>query len=304
MKMSNDLCYLHRPFDKILMLLRDNLLVGGQCMYAEWLVGINFILNLVLLRFVQAVTYVKIKRWRLYFGAFISAWITVIFYGSWWGVLLSFIALIGLAFSFRLSSFMQQGGWLIVATLFAGGLLLVVQSYFYSSSFFIYIGLALCIVCSSLFLLKRGWLTRMQKNVQQHYLISCQLQLASEELHVSAYIDTANECIEPLSQAPVHFISFKAVQAQLSPQFRQSLLQWSESEPLVLSMFSRTVQKTIRLVPITTVRGTTSFVPAFRTNVELQDHTFCDHYVVFTKNDAHFPQQAQMIAHVIVLIKS
>ncbi|MEK4629640.1 sigma-E processing peptidase SpoIIGA [Solibacillus sp. FSL R7-0682] len=273
-------------------------------MFAEWIFLFNVLLNVVLLRFTQAVTNKSIPTWRMILSAICSALIAIIFYGNVVMTFLSFIVLIGLAFSFQWRSFIQQGSWLVIATFLAGGLLTAVQSYLWSDSFLVYILLCSCIVCISFILVKKGWLLKIQRAIQNQYVTHCEIQLSNDTLQLLAYIDTGNECIEPLSQSPVHFISYKAVKNQLQTEFQESLLQWSEHEPLSLEMFPKELKKIIRIIPLTTVQQRTTLVPAFRANIRINEQTFSNHYVVFTKNDALFPQNAQMIAHVIVLINS
>lgn len=270
-------------------------------MIGELIVLFNFFFNIILLRFTQAVTRYPIKTWRLISGALCSALIAVVFYESIVMTFVSFIVLIGIAFSFRWSSFFVQGSWLMMGTLLAGGLLSAVQPYLLKHSIFAYILFCLGIACSSLFLMKRSWFNKLQQVVQQQYVTNCEVELFDETLDLLAYIDTGNECIEPLSRAPVHFISFKAVHEQLEPSFKESLEKWSEKEPLALEMFSKELRKNIRIVPLTTVQNSSVLVPAFRAQIKMNEKTENNQYVIFTKNDARFPQKAQMIAHVSVL---
>lgn len=273
-------------------------------MYAEWLFILNVLLNIALLRFTQAVTHVKLSTRRLIVSSGCSAIVVVLFYGNTWVVLLSFVLLIGIAFSFHWRSFFVQGSWLLGATLFAGGLILVIQQFLWSLSNFVYIVVCVCIVCSSFFVLNKGWHTKIIQAVQTKFVTHCEIELADETLSLQVYIDTGNECVEPLSQSPVHFISFKAVEKSLPESFRESLLQWNEQEPLNLEMFSPKLRKLLRVVPISTVQNRSVLVPAFRVTLSMHEKIYQNHYVVFTKNDARFPQNAQMIAHVVVLINS
>jgi stage II sporulation protein GA (sporulation sigma-E factor processing peptidase) len=273
-------------------------------MYAEWMILMNFLLNLALLRFTQAITNSVIPTWRVFISAFSSAVLTVLFYGDVLITVVSFIVLIGVAFSFKWTSFLHQGKWLIVATLLAGGLLTALQPFLWASSFFVYIFLCFGIVCISLISMKKSWFQKVQQMVQHQYVVSCDVLILEQQFELVAYIDTGNECVEPLSNAPVHFISFQAVQAQLQPDFRASLLAWNETQPYSVAMFSNDMQKIVRIVPLTTVQNRTVLVPAFRATIQLNETTYTNHYVVFTKNDARFPQNAQMIAHVVVLTNS
>ena len=82
---------------------------GGQGMYAEWLFLLNVFLNMALLRFTQAVTHVNVSTKRLIVSSCCSALVAVLFYGHAWMILLSFVLLIGIGFSFHWQSFFVQG---------------------------------------------------------------------------------------------------------------------------------------------------------------------------------------------------
>ena len=291
-------------FYKLSTLRMVELFSGGQDMYAEWLFLLNVFLNMALLRFTQAVTHVNVSTKRLIVSSCCSALVAVLFFGNIWMVLVSFMLLIGIGFSFRWQSFFVQGSWLLGATLFAGGLVLVIQQFLWSLSNFVYIVVCVSIVCSSFWVLKKGWHTKIIQAVQTKFVTHCEVQIADETLSLQAYIDTGNECLEPLSQSPVHFISFQAVEKNLPESFRESLLCWNEKEPLNVEMFSSKLRKLIRIVPISTIQNRSVLVPAFRVTLFMHEKTYENHYVVFTKHDARFPQNAQMIAHVIVLINS
>lgn len=277
---------------------------GGQRMYAEWMVLFNFFINLALLKFTQTMTQTNIPIWRLLLSAFCSAIVSILFFENPFMQVVSFILLLGLAYSFQWRSFWVQGRWLIIATLLVGGLLTALQPFLMVHSISIYILLCLSIVCSSLLAMKFGWMKKLQQLLQQRFIVPCTVHFAEQQWDLVAYIDTGNECIEPISRAPVHFVSFQTVQATMPSALQQSLLHWDESNPYELTMFSSTLQKYIRLVPISTVQQKTTLVPAFRVSLTINEKTYANHYIVFTKNHVHFPQQAHMIAHVVVLTNS
>ena len=273
-------------------------------MYAEWILLMNFLMNLVLLKFAATLTNSIIPIWRLIIGAFCSAMVAVFFFGNILMMFVSFIVLVGIAFSFKWKIFYEHSKWIVIGTLLAGGLLTAIQPFLHASSFFVYIFICFGIVCISLIVMRKGWFQKLQHMAQSQYVTNCKVELFENELELVTYIDTGNECTEPLSQAPVHFISFKAVQSMVPSDFQQCLLAWNEKEPYALTMFSKELQKRIRIVPITTVQQGKVLVPAFRATITTQNKTYANHYVVFTKNDARFPQNAQMIAHVFVLTNS
>lgn len=280
------------------------LIAGGQSMYAEWILIFNFLVNVALLKFIEAMTSSTIPVWRLVVSAFSSALIAFVFYGHILSIFLCFLVLIGIAYSFRFTAFLLYGRWLVVATLLVGGLLTALQPLLSSDAFFVYILLSVGIVCSSLLAFKLGWMKKLQQIVQLRFITPCTIQFLQEQWELVAYIDTGNECVEPISRAPVHFIAFDAVQTSMTPALKKGLLEWDEARPYELSMFDSQLQKYIRMVAISTVQKKTTFVPAFRITLIIHEHTYTNHYVVFTKSATKFPQSAHLIAHVSVLTNS
>lgn len=252
--------------------------------------------------FTKEITGLYISKWRLVASALASSIVATILSPSLFASILSFILLIGIAFSFRIYSFIIQGSWLVVGTLLAGGLLTALQPILQGRSWLTYILLSASAACIGLALVKLNWHKKLQDAVQQSFLTSCELQLFEQALTVSAFIDTGNECVEPLSRQPVHFLSYKAVQEQLAPSLKTALEQWQEDAPLNVSMFPVEFRKAIRFVPITTIQENTVIVPALRVScLQVQGKSYAGHYIIFTKNDARFPQDAEMILHVFIL---
>lgn len=273
-------------------------------MYAEWVLLFNFFVNIALLKFIEAMTHSKIRLWRLLTSAFCSAIIALLMYGNLVSVFICFVVLIGIAYSFHLPALFKYGRWLVVATLLVGGLLTALQPLLFSRAYFVYILLCVGIVCSSLLALKFGWVKKLQQVVQLRFVTPCTVFFNDEPWELIAYIDTGNECVEPISRAPVHFIAYDAVHASMSETLIKGLLTWDEKNPHEITMFTAPTQKCMRMVAISTVQKTTTIVPAFRVNLYIHDHLYVDHYVVFTKNATKFPQNAHMIAHVSVLTNS
>lgn len=272
-------------------------------MAGELLILYNAFFNMILLQFVKEITHVSLSRMRIIVSALCSAAVAVILPTSILTIALSFICLIGIAFSFRLPMLLLHGGWLLIGTLLVGGLLTALQPVLIGQSIWIYsLFCALFAVCI-LYAISRGWQKKLIHIAQQAYVTTCVMTLGSSKFHLQAYIDTGNECREPLSQAPVHFLSFQAVENQLSSEMRDALQAWQTSEPHNVSMFPNEFVKLIRFVPITTVHKQKIIVPAFRMNqFQVDEREYTGHYVVFTQNAAPFPQQVDMILHVCILM--
>lgn len=274
-------------------------------MIGELLVLYNTLFNYFLLKFTQEITGLYVKRSRLLLSAFCSGLIATILHHSFLGALLSFIVLIGLAFSFRIQSLMRQGTVLFITAFFLGGVLTSLLPFLLRQPKLTFFILCTSIAFLSLTVIHSKWRKIMQTKVQTSFVVDCELQLFKQTYPLKGFIDTGNECVEPMSGKPVHFLSYQAVAKNLPADFQEALLSWDEQNPYQLSMFPSFVYPKIRILTLSTVQQEKSSALAFRfeqlkisgtTNKEIVDQ-----YVVFTRNDAKYPQDAQIILHVLAL---
>lgn len=274
-------------------------------MIGEILVLYNTLFNYFLLKFTQEITGLYVKKTRLLFSAFVSGLLASIFHHSLLGTIISFILLIGLAFSFRIDTLLKQGTVLFLATFFLGGLLTSLLPFLLKQSSITFFLLCVSISFLSLHAIHSKWKNIMQSKLQQSFVVDCILTFLGKTFHLKGFIDTGNECIEPLSGKPVHFLSYKALEKQLPKQLKEGLIKWNEKNPYELSMFPTEIHSKIRIVRLVTVQKEETKVLAFRfEQLHVQGTTtkaIHDEYVVFTKNDAKFPQNAQIILHVQAL---
>ncbi|MEO4053610.1 sigma-E processing peptidase SpoIIGA [Solibacillus sp. CAU 1738] len=270
-------------------------------MIGEWLIIVNTLFNYLLVLFTKEITGVHVTKKRALCAAFCSGVVSAVFDASIAISIVSALLLVGIAFSFRFHMLIKQTGVLIVATFFLGGLLTAVQPLLVGRSLLFYILLCsmLAILCSKWAEMK--WRSFWQQNIQARYVVTCKLRLGETELELRGFIDTGNMCTEPISQQPVHFISYNAIKDKLPAPIDEALTTWDAKSPYNLSMFPREWLTMIRLIPITTIQHR-AIVPAFRLTEWAIDQTkLTGHYVVLTKNDTHFPQQADMMLHVLAL---
>ncbi|CAM5187462.1 Stage II sporulation protein GA (Sporulation sigma-E factor processing peptidase) OS=Ureibacillus acetophenoni OX=614649 GN=SAMN05877842_101387 PE=4 SV=1 [Ureibacillus acetophenoni] len=274
-------------------------------MIGELLVLYNTLFNYFLLKFTQEITGLYVKRSRLIFSAFCSGLIASILHHSLLGAVLSFVILIGVAFSFNIQTLLKQGTVLFIATFFLGGLLTSLLPFLLNQSDILFFIFSTSIAFISLSSLHLKWRKMKQEKIQTSFVVDCELTLLQQSYHLRGFIDTGNECVEPMSQKPVHFLSYNAVSKNLPSEFHDALLKWDEKNPYQLGMFPTEVYPKIRMLTLSTVQKEKSTVLAFRfdrlkisgtTNKEIHDE-----YVVFTRNDVKYPQDAQMILHVLAL---
>lgn len=274
-------------------------------MIGELLVLYNTLFNYFLLKFTQEMTGLYVKRSRLILSAFCSGLVASIFYDSFIGAIVSFVLLIGLAFSFRIQTLLKQGTVLLIASFFLGGILTSLLPYLFNQSDITFFILCISVTVFSLTMIHSKWRKMMQEKVQDSFVVQCALELFGQTYHLKGYVDTGNECVEPLSGKPVHFLSFKAVAKHLPKDFHEALLKWDEKNPYELSMFPTIINTKVRILKLFTVQQENATALAFRfdrlTIKNSATKELFEQYIVFTKNDAKYPQDAQMILNVSAL---
>lgn len=274
-------------------------------MIGELLILYNTLFNYFLLKFTQEITGLYVKRSRLLLSAFCSGLIAAIFYQTLIGAVLSFIVLIGLAFSFRLQSLLKQGTVLFITTFFLGGVLTSLLPFLLNQSDVTFFILCIAIAFLSLTTIHTKWRNMMQEKIQHSFVVDCDLELFKKTYRLKGFIDTGNECIEPISGKPVHFLSYNAINQDLPNDFHEALLKWDDQNPYQLKMFPTYVYPKVRVLSLSTVQQERSLVLAFRFDKLKISGTaskeIFDQYVVLTRNDARYPQDAQMILHVLAL---
>lgn len=265
-------------------------------MAGEWLLLVNTLYNYMLLTFTATITDIRVAKVRLWTMAALSGLIGLLLYPSVLGVFISFLVLLP-TFPIQATLY-RQAIILFIATFIVGGLLTAIQSYA-SNKYDMQI-LWLSLAALVLIFLVRRYRLRWQVR-QNHFYTTCTVEFLEQQFSLAAFIDTGNTCIEPISALPVHFVSLQAMKAQLPSDFVQALMSWRQEAPYDLQMFSKEIQKLLRVVPIQTVQGDTLAL-AFRTNRLLMDEqTVHGHYLVFTAKDAKFPKQVEIILHVSML---
>ena len=72
---------------------------------------------------------------------------------------------------------------------------------------------------------------------------------------MDVFVDTGNSCTEPLSGAPVHFVSLKAMEDYIPEDLMKPLLLWDPTDSPAFQISRADYQKDMRLVRLTTVQG-------------------------------------------------
>ncbi|MEG0448558.1 MAG: sigma-E processing peptidase SpoIIGA [Lysinibacillus sp.] len=270
-------------------------------MYGEWLVLISTVYNFLTLLFTAKVTGYHVRLRKLLVSSFSSSLVAVLFGQTIVGSVVSLILLIGLAFDFKFSSFRKQGPIVVIATVAVGGLLTAIQPYLKSLSlkqfFIICIVLAICL----LVVFAKQWHFVKKEQISNQFVRETNLTIFNTVIPLKAFIDSGNQCQEPMSGKPVHFISYEAVRKHLPENLEKSLSEWQQAEPYNVSMFDRESQQVIRFIRLSTVQQRDAVVLGFRFEKwhllgELP-LIIKEEYVVFTKMARQFPQSTSAILH-------
>ncbi|GLC87546.1 sigma-E processing peptidase SpoIIGA [Lysinibacillus piscis] len=269
-------------------------------MYGEWLVLINMLFNLAIVLFTARITSNMVKPIRLFISSLCSSFVAVIGGHTLVGMLSSFVLLIGIAFRFRLRSFQKQGPIALTATIVMGGLLTALQPYLKSLSVSHFIGLCFLLASVYLVLFYKQWGFVRLERVSGQFVRETLLKIFGVDIPLSAFVDTGNQAIEPLSGKPVHFVSYQALQPYLPKTLCQALGQWQETNPYDVSMFATDYQKAIRFIHVNTVQQQ-SVVLGFRFD-EWQikgepSQVKTNEYIVLTKKAHNFPHSTEAILH-------
>ena len=91
------------------------------------------------------------------------------------------------------------------------------------------------------------------------------LHIWDAEVEIDVFIDSGNGCTEPLSGAPVHFVSLKVLEKHIPEDLKKPLLAWDPQGTPSMSEFPDGYHKQIRLIRLMTVQGR-SWAVGFRFN--------------------------------------
>ncbi|WP_369380757.1 sigma-E processing peptidase SpoIIGA [Lysinibacillus fusiformis] len=269
-------------------------------MYGEWLVLINTLFNLAILTFTARVTGVLVKNSRLLMSSFCSSLVAVIGGQMLWTTVLSFILLIGIAFRFKIRSFQKQGPIVLTATIVIGGLLTALQPFLKNLSATHFIMICFVLAVLNLVAFYKQWGVVKLERLSGQFVFETTLKIFGSLIPLSAFVDTGNQAIEPLSGKPVHFVSYTALSPHLPADFRKSLVEWQETDPYNVSMFSEDYQRYIRFIHINTVQQQT-VVLGFRFDEWLikgePSQVKSNEYIVLTKKAKNFPHSTAAILH-------
>ncbi|MCZ2258864.1 sigma-E processing peptidase SpoIIGA [Sporosarcina sp. G11-34] len=268
-------------------------------MYGEVIVGVNMLFNYAILSFANKIGNAESPRKRLVLASFVGAVPVTLFPTSSIVVIITFIGMTVCAFGRTFEPWKKSASMVLVGALFAGGMLTAFQYRIHTFNDWITVLTYAIIAYASLYYMRKKWLdVRIARHVSELSATS-NLQIWGATIQMDVFVDTGNGCTEPLSGAPVHFVSLKAVEEFIPQDLKEQLLSWDPVSSPTLSHFSSIYHKDMRLVRLQTVQGR-SWVVGFKFEQWsiVTGKTLRPGYIVLTKSDRRYPEGADAILHV------
>ena len=224
-------------------------------MYGELIIGLNMLFNFVILSFANKVVSAGATRGRLIIASLLGAIPVTFFSSSLIAILVSFLCMTIYAFGFRQEQWKNSAVMVLIGAVVAGGLLTVLQNQISTPSGSISILLYAAIAYISLYLMKQKWLDVRTVRRVSELTADSTLCIWNEKIQLSVFVDSGNSCTEPLSGAPVHFVSFRLLEDFIPTDLKESLLSWDPQGPSTLTEFPEEFLRSIRLIKLMTVQG-------------------------------------------------
>lgn len=268
-------------------------------MYGELIVGINMLFNYAILSFANKMGNVQAARRRLLLASFIGALPVTFFPSSVIAVVVAFIGMTVCAFGKAFEPWKKSATMVLIGAVFAGGLLTAFHFRIQTASSSVNILASAVVAYVALYFMKKKWLdVRTARHVSE-LKSSSVLRMWGMDIPIDVFIDSGNSCTEPLSGAPVHFVSLKAVETQMPEDLKEVLLAWDPQGTPSLAAFPDSYQKSMRLIRLMTVQGRSWAVGLKFDQWSIGESTTLQPgYIVLTKNDRRYPDGAGAIMHV------
>ncbi|WOV86188.1 sigma-E processing peptidase SpoIIGA [Sporosarcina oncorhynchi] len=271
-------------------------------MYGELIIGINMVFNFAVLLFANRMGKAQATWTRLALAAFIGALPVTFFPDSLIALIAAFACMILYAFGF---SFKNWGGasiLVLIGSLFAGGILTVLtERLLFSNTIYTVLVCAL-LAYITLYLLKVKWLDVRVARHLSSYNMDSQLSIWNKQVDITVFVDTGNQCSEPLSSDPVHFVSLQSIRNIVPDELLSPLESWDPKGMPKIASFPQRYQKGIRLIRLQTIQGI-SWAAGFKYEKWLigEGSELPSGYIVLTKEDNRYPEGAGAILHVSAL---
>ncbi|WP_019412586.1 sigma-E processing peptidase SpoIIGA [Paenisporosarcina sp. TG20] len=274
-------------------------------MYAEVLITINTLINFSLLSFSNKMGSFHKKSWRLWISAFIGGLSIVLFGGSFFSIVVTFIFMITIAFGLNRTNWLLAATNTLIGALFAGGLLTVVQPVLASASWYVVLIVAGGVLVLSLAGVRKNWFRINLTAIKDSYMGQVTIRLFQQEFQLTSYSDTGNLCTEPLSGNPVHFISADKMKSFIPLDLWHYLFAFEGTTTDAFYEIPMPFRSQLRLIRLQTVQNESKWAIGIKVDhIKLKtktEQTLSPCYVVLTKNGKNFPHHSDVILHASTL---
>ncbi|CAM3086435.1 sigma-E processing peptidase SpoIIGA [Filibacter tadaridae] len=271
-------------------------------MYGELIVGVNMLFNYAILSFANKVGNVQATRKRLLLASFAGAVPVTLLPSSIFVIVISFVIMTGIAFGSSFEPWKKSASTVLIGAVFAGGLLTVFQYRTSLSTTPLTVITYAVVAYVSLYFMKKKWSdVRTTRQVASLKSTSV-LRIWGHDIPVKVFVDPGNSCTEPLSGAPVHFVSFHTVEKAIPENLKTPLLEWDTHGSPELSGFPDVYHKDMRLVRLLTVQGQSWAIGFKFEQWTIQEERRLEPgYIVFTKKDRRYPDGVGAILHITAM---
>ncbi len=268
-------------------------------MYGELIVGLNMLFNYAILTFANKIGNIEVHRGRLILAALVGAIPVTLYPASVIAIIISFLGMTACAFGKAFEHWKKSAGMVLVGAVFAGGLLTALQSRIHTPDSQAIILIYAVIAYISLYFMKKKWLdVRVARHVSAMTATST-LHVWAADIPLTVFVDSGNSCTEPLSGAPVHFVSARSLESFIPEELKGPLFSWNPQGRATLTGFPEAYLKDIRLVRLLTVQGK-SWAIGIKYDRWVIDggEALKQGYFVLTQEDRRYPDGAEAILHV------
>lgn len=271
-------------------------------MYGELMVGLNMLFNFTILSFANNLQRRQVHLGRLLFASFIGALMIVIMSSTLPSLFIVFISMTIIAYGTNFFTWRKLALTFLLGAIFAGGLLTLIQEKLIHFERHGYV-LAACAFLYMVLAIVKKKMTEVRTVAQTASLTKeSTLSLWDTQIPLTIFIDSGNQCEEPISGKPVQFISYAAVQQYMPIVLQQFYAEWDDGKTPFTVTPPAQFRHHLRYIKMVTVQGEKWVMGLQYKEWVIQDSgPLMDGYIVFTMNKQHYPNDADAILHVSVM---
>lgn len=268
-------------------------------MYGELIIGLNMMFNFTILSFANKIQQGHIQAWRLLLASFIGAIMIMVMSSGIMSLIIVFISMTIIAYGTHFFTWRKFAMTFLLGAIFAGGLLTVIQERIFHFQRY---GLII-LLCGFLYMIlgivKRKLIAVQTIAHTSSLTQTSSLSLWERQIPLVVFIDSGNQCEEPLSGKPVHFIAYDAVKSYMPEPLQQLFTNWDKEHTPFSVKVPESFQHQLRLIKIITVQGEQWVMGLQYKKWRITAGNLLEEgYIVFTMDQQHYPNDADAILHV------